>query len=195
MHRVPKPLPYIRLWWRVVATAPDFRLMTPNPFALLFQGGLSFSPSCRTFHVRHSPFKQHYILETFVVSVSSIALTMVPTPPTLCVLPVARSIVLSLPFLDVLTFPHPYHGVLQAMIKVSLPRASHASQDLDIRGVHPEASGTASVCSESEGGSQGASIFDMGLSLTRMTNMIWRTLHHQGLRKPLRQRPQCLAIG
>jgi hypothetical protein len=50
------------------------------------------------------------------------------------------------------------------------------------------------VCSESEDGSQGASIFDMGLSLTRMTNMIWRTLHHRGLRKPLRQWPQCLVV-
>ena len=142
--------------------------------------------------MRHSPSKQHYIPETFVVSDSGIALTMCQHHRH--TVPIARSIVLPLPFLDVLTFPHPYHGVLQAMIKVSLPRASHASQGLDIRGAHPEASGTASVCSESEDGSQGASIFDMGLSLTRMTNMIWRTLHHRGLRKPLRQWPQCLVV-
>ena len=51
------------------------------------------------------------------------------------------------------------------------------SKGLDTRGAHPEASGTASMCSRSKDGV--SVIFDMGLSLNRMTNMIWRTLHHQ----------------
>ncbi|KAF8467997.1 hypothetical protein DFH94DRAFT_290854 [Russula ochroleuca] len=48
MHQVSKPFLWhfliLKALAAVVATAPDLRLMTPNPFALLFQGAWSFPP-------------------------------------------------------------------------------------------------------------------------------------------------------
>jgi hypothetical protein len=88
------------------------------------------------------------------------------------------------PFLDVHTFP-----LLNTMSRgddqgITTPRVSCAqsssSQGPDIRGAHPDMSGTASVYSVgSKDGGQGVSIFDMGLSLIKIMNMIWRSLHHQ----------------
>ena len=91
-------------------------------------------------------------------------------------------VTITFPFLDVHAFPLLNTGLAGDDQGVTTPRVSCAqpssSQGPDIRGAHPEVSGTASVYSGSKDGGQ-SEYFDMGVSLIRIMNMIWRSLHHQ----------------
>lgn len=108
----------------------------------------------------------HFVLqtlhpETLVVSVSPVGPHR-GASATHYPIPIAWSIELPSPFLERIHSLYHYHGLVGDDQGVITPRSSCISgfsQGLDTRGAHPEASGTASMCSRSKDGKSGCECY------------------------------------